>query len=504
MTVRTRHFTGLTVLLIASAAVHAQTPADLGDDGYRAGVSSAEIETIGGDAPPPLAARDLETLVGPVALYPDALLAIILPASAYPLQIVQAARFLDEVELDSTLEPSSDWDESIVALLNYPDVLRQLNDDIDWTLELGEAVIYQQADVMAAVQRFRDRAMMAGNLKSDERQNVIRDESVIEIQPVDDDVIYVPVYEPATVVQYSAYPVYSYRPVPYPVYYYPYPDGHAFRSGYFWGLTSAYALGWHSRRVHVIHHTYAGHPYFGHYYSPRWWYRRPTLAYHNRAYFRTDGHFARERYRSGDYWVPRQTRYSILSHDRTYRRHDQGYRVRRHENTMVRPAPDRSRSQSLRRESARSSSVRAAPRPEARQQVREPASSAHVPRQEYRRPAEVPRATDRRSRSEQLSPQKAGRRVERAPTYRQGDSSRRVPVQPASRSAPSRPASRAPSASRPAPSPPASRAPSVSRPAQSRPAQSRPARRATNGNAHTSRKGSGRSRQRNDQVRQPR
>jgi hypothetical protein len=493
MSVRTRHITGLAGLLIASAAVHAQSPAGFEDDGYKVSVSGAEIETIGGDAPPPLAARDLETLVGPVALYPDALLAIILPASAYPLQIVQAARFLDEVERDPTLEPSSDWDESVVALLNYPDVLRQLNDDIDWTLELGEAVIYQQADVMSAVQRFRDRAMMAGNLKSDERQNVIRDESVIEIQPVDDDVIYVPVYEPATVVRYSAHPVYTYRPAPYPVYYYPYPDGHAFRSGYFWGLTSAYALGWHSRRVHVIHHTYAGHPYFGHHYSPRWWYRRPTLAYHNRTYFRSDGHFARERYRAGDYWVPRQTRYSILSHDRRYRRHDQGYRVRRHENTMIRRAPDRTRSQSLRREAVASNPGRTAPRQEVRQRQQAPASSVYVPRQDNRRTAdEVRRATDRRSRTERLSTQNAGRGVERAPTYRQGEATRSVRVRPASRPAPSRPASRAPAASRPAPSRPASRAPSASRPTQSR-----PARRATNGSTQRSRNGSGRNRQRN-------
>jgi hypothetical protein len=85
----------------------------------------------------------LEELVGRVALYPDELIAIVLPASTYPLQIVQAARYLEAHESDPTLEPSAEWDDSIIALLNYPEAIELLNTDLDWTWQLGEAVINQ-------------------------------------------------------------------------------------------------------------------------------------------------------------------------------------------------------------------------------------------------------------------------------------------------------------------------------------------------------------------------
>ncbi|MFQ6005861.1 MAG: DUF3300 domain-containing protein, partial [Woeseia sp.] len=88
-----------------------------------------------------LSAEALEELVGPVALYPDDLLAIVLPASTYPLQVVQAARFLERLEDDPSLKPDEEWDESITALLNYPEVVELMNDDIEWTWRLGEAVV---------------------------------------------------------------------------------------------------------------------------------------------------------------------------------------------------------------------------------------------------------------------------------------------------------------------------------------------------------------------------
>ncbi len=315
----------LGLALVASPAAFAQTPVDAAGDDYafapvEAPDEGARIETLGDDAIPLLPARELEDLVGPVALYPDKLLAIVLPAAAYPLQIVQAARFLEALEDDPTLTPSPDWDEAVVALLNYPEVLAQLNDDVDWTLRLGEAVIAQQADVLSAVQRFRDRAYFAGNLESDERQTVRREDEIIEIEPVDETTIYVPYYRPETVVQHSVRPVYSYYPEPYPVYYYPYSDGHAFRRGYFWGVTSAYALGWRHSRLSVLHHSFSGHPYFGYHYGWNWWYRRPTLVYHNNLYYRPSA--ARRpvaRTRAGDYWVPRYTRRQPWSGDRRAR-----------------------------------------------------------------------------------------------------------------------------------------------------------------------------------------
>ena len=313
----TGHFLG-GLTLLASMAGYAQVPVDDAGDAYDyapdpfasapAPTEGASIENLGDDAIPLLAARDLEDLVGPVALYPDTLLAVVLPAAAYPLQIVQAARFLEAFEADPTLTPPPDWDEAVVALLNYPEVLELLNDDIDWTLRLGEAVIAQQADVLAAVQRFRDRAYVAGNLESDDRQSVVREGEIIEIAPAVESTIYVPVYKPETVVRRSVEPVYTYYPDPYPVYYYPYADGHAFRNGFFWGVTSAYALGWQHRRLRVIHHSFSGHPYYGYRYGRRWWYRRPTLVYHNDLYYR---HYDRRplvRNRFGDYWVPRRVR----------------------------------------------------------------------------------------------------------------------------------------------------------------------------------------------------
>ena len=450
MRVRTRHISGLAVLLLTTAAI-AQTPVAVSDSAYPvSAVRGAEIETIGNDDPPPLPARDLETLVGPVALYPDSLLAIILPASAYPLQIVQAARFLDEIEQDSTLEPSPDWDESVIALLNYPEVLRQLSDDIDWTLQLGEAVVYQQADVMAAVQRFRDRAVMAGNLKTDSHQRIVNDDSVIEIQPVDDDVIYVPVYEPAAVVQYSARPVYAYRPNPYPVYYYPYPDRHAFHSSYFWGLTTAYSLGWQSSRVHVVHHSYAGHPYYGHNYSPRWWYRRPTVAHHNRVYQRPDRYPTHERTRSGDYWVPRQSRYSILRVDRDPRSGASDYRVRRHENTMVRRTAESTRTANYQRQTTVNGATTLRRDPERRTGgTAMPQSVYTAPRSERQAPS--PGSSIRRANADVLRPATTSqRRVGQSGAIRQPERPRHTRATSVSRPAPTRPATRAPSVSRPA------------------------------------------------------
>jgi hypothetical protein len=248
--------------------------------------------------------QELEEIAGPIALYPDDLLAIILPASTYPLEIVQAARFLAQLETDSSLKPAESWDESVTALLNYPEVIRLLNEDIDWTWRLGEAVIAQQEDLIAAIESFRDRAYAAGNLKSDEHQTVSNDDGVIEIVPVDEEIIYVPYYEPEEVVVYQPRSVYYYYPEPYPVYYYPYPVGHRFTSDYFWGVTTAFTIGWHNRYLHVYHPTYWGHPYYGRtYYSS--YYRRPSINVYNTWYVNNGVHHSRDNHRDGDYWRPR-------------------------------------------------------------------------------------------------------------------------------------------------------------------------------------------------------
>lgn len=238
---------------------------------------------------------ELDELVAPIALYPDDLLAIVLPAAAYPLQIVEAARLLEQSGREGRrLEPDPDWDDAVVALLNYPDALRLLNDDLDWTWRLGDAVINQQADVLAAVDRFRERAYAAGNLRTDDRQIVRKTDDVIEVVPADPEVIYVPYYEPEQVIVYQPVPVYYYYPRPCPVYYYPYPADYHFVSGFFWGVTTVFSLVWdtrHHHHVHVHHYWHHGHPYHGHHYHDRWYRERDRHEWnrHDHEYADRDG-----------------------------------------------------------------------------------------------------------------------------------------------------------------------------------------------------------------------
>jgi hypothetical protein len=242
-----------------------------------------------------VSAEELQQIVGPIALYPDDLVAIVLPASTYPLQIVQAARFLEDRKGDSTLQPNDEWDDSIVALLNYPEVVDLLNEDLDWTYDLGTAVLNQRADVLSAIQDFRDEAYAAGNLRSDERQTVAAEDDTIEIKPADPKVIYIPYYEPERVVVYQPEPVYYYYPQPYPVYYYPYPAHYHFNTGFFWGVNTWFSIGWHSHYVHAYDPFYYGHPYYGHsYYNP--FYVRNVYVNH---YHRYPNYVWEPTYRSG-------------------------------------------------------------------------------------------------------------------------------------------------------------------------------------------------------------
>jgi hypothetical protein len=235
----------------------------------------------------------LDTLVSPVALYPDELLAIILPASTFPLQIVQAARYLEAHESDPTLNPNEQWDDTIVALLNYPETVQLLNDDLDWTWALGEAVINQQSDVVGAVEKFRERAHVAGNLESDERKSVTYNNGSIEISSSDPEKIYIPYYEPAEVVYSQPSSVYHYYPNSYPVYYYPYSSGHSTYSNPFWGVTTAFTIGWFTNRLNYHHGHYRSHPYYGRQYN------RSLFSRYN-SYGRSARHHKRNY--SGDHW----------------------------------------------------------------------------------------------------------------------------------------------------------------------------------------------------------
>jgi len=152
----------------------------------------------------PLPSQQLDQLLGPIALYPDPLIAQILPAATLPTQIVLADRYVsgggDPNQIDQ--QP---WDASVQALARYPEVLKWMDDNLNWTTELGQAFLYQQQDVMDSIQRLRQSAANFGNLQSTPQQQVINDGGNIEIIPSDPQVIYVPVYQPDQVFYQSGY-----------------------------------------------------------------------------------------------------------------------------------------------------------------------------------------------------------------------------------------------------------------------------------------------------------
>jgi hypothetical protein len=180
-------------------------------------------------APKPdlLKPEELDQLVAPIALYPDPLLAEVLMASAYPLDIVQADRWLrshknlkgDQLKAALAKE---DWDDSIKSLAATPDVLAMMSEKLDWTEKLGDAVVDQQPDVMDAIQRLRAKAQANNKLTSTKQQTVkvdqVQGRQVIAIQPTDPDTVYVPYYDPAVVYgawPYPDYPPYYWPPPPY-------------------------------------------------------------------------------------------------------------------------------------------------------------------------------------------------------------------------------------------------------------------------------------------------
>jgi hypothetical protein len=171
-----------------------------------------------------LKAEELDALVAPIALYPDTLLAEVLMASTYPLEVVQADRWaagnkaLKGDPLKAAVDKQS-WDESVKSLVATPSVLAMMSEKLDWTQKLGDAVLAQQPDVMDAVQRLRTRAQANNKLTSTKEQNVsVRQEQskqVIVIEPTVPDTVYVPYYDPAVVYgdwAYPAYPPYYFAP----------------------------------------------------------------------------------------------------------------------------------------------------------------------------------------------------------------------------------------------------------------------------------------------------
>jgi hypothetical protein len=183
---------------------------------------SAQSAAVSGDTVERIPADQLDSLVAPIALYPDPLLAQTLAASTYPLELMQLQQWLtknaalkDRALADAAARQP--WDPSVQAMAALPDIVKRLADDIQWTTDLGNAFLAQQSDVMEAVQRMRRKAQDKGTLASSEQQavktEVIENKTVVVIEQPSPDVVYVPSYDPTVI--WGA-PVYPYPPISYP------------------------------------------------------------------------------------------------------------------------------------------------------------------------------------------------------------------------------------------------------------------------------------------------
>jgi hypothetical protein len=181
--------------------------------------TAAPAPAAPGQSQPLLNSGQLDALVAPIALYPDPLVSVVLMASTYPLEVVEAARWvaahkgLKGAQLKAEVSKQS-WDESVKSLTATPSVLQMMNDKLDWTQKLGDAVLAQQPEVMDAVQRLRKRAQANNKLATNKQQIVTTEEEggqpVIDIQPAEPDMLYVPYYNPQVV--YGAWPDVDYPP----------------------------------------------------------------------------------------------------------------------------------------------------------------------------------------------------------------------------------------------------------------------------------------------------
>jgi hypothetical protein len=221
----------------------------------------AKEEAAKQEGAPAFRPEEIDQLMAPIALYPDSLLAQTLAASTYPLEIVQAARLVQqnkELKGEKLMAAAKDkeWEPSVKAMLEFPEVLLMMSEKLEWTEKLGNAFLSQQKDVMASVQRLRKKAQESGNLKTTKEQKVIVDEQtkVIVIQPASPEVVYVPTYNATVVYGVWAYPAYPPPPV--------YPYGYAAATAAFsfaagvavgaaWSGHGGWGCGWGNNEVNV-------------------------------------------------------------------------------------------------------------------------------------------------------------------------------------------------------------------------------------------------------------
>ncbi|MCC7040275.1 MAG: DUF3300 domain-containing protein [Burkholderiales bacterium] len=215
-------------------ALHAQAPAP---------TSPPAAAATAAPAGPTFSQQELEQLVAPIALYPDALLSQVLMASTYPLEVVSAERWvkanpgLKDKALEDALQKQP-WDASVKSLTAFPQVLTMMSEKLEWTQKLGDAVLAQQKDVLATAQTLRNKAVAQGSLKDSKEQKVVtaqeNNTTIIKIEPTNPEVVYVPTYNPTVV--YGAWPYPSYPP------YYWYPPGY-YAGGALLGFTAGVIVG---------------------------------------------------------------------------------------------------------------------------------------------------------------------------------------------------------------------------------------------------------------------
>lgn len=209
--------------------------------------------------------EELDQILAPVALYPDTLLMQVLAAATYPLEVVEAERFIRanpklKGEAMTRAAANKAWDLSVISLLQFPSVLTMMNDKLDWTQQLGDVFLAQQPEAMDTVQALRARAQQAGNLKSTAQQSVVVQEKIIVIEPAQPQVVYVPYYNPMVVYGpwwAPARPPWYWQPPPI---YRPPSFGDVVAAGIIWGVAISirndiwndYRPSWRDRRITVV------------------------------------------------------------------------------------------------------------------------------------------------------------------------------------------------------------------------------------------------------------
>jgi len=230
-------------------------------------ISSTALSASQEDEKEVLSEAELAQTLAPIALYPDTLLTHILIAATYPIEVIEAERWIKKQPTASNEQRESKaqkkgWDPSIQALLAFPQVMAKLSDDLSWMQKLGDAFLLNEARVLASIQTLRQQAEQAGSLAAMDNVDVIREQKNIIIEPAQPEIIYVPYYDTRLVYgqwYWANYPpVYWHRPHHYPVNY----------SHFYWGhgvhISSHFyfsAFHWHKRYVIVNHSTRHGyHP----------------------------------------------------------------------------------------------------------------------------------------------------------------------------------------------------------------------------------------------------